>query len=192
MTLRRTRSRGHREAAAPWRPRAILQHPTPKAAFAASPQDHSRSSLRRVGRGPGNRPAIRPGRPATAGLAVGEDVDLTARAGDAHEPGHRGRSAAGRERPGSPARRPVLTSTARPLASRQLARDRPVTSRLAARGSNPGSVPFRPWGFCGEGFLWGGVSVGPQKPLTSLADQTQGIQVLQLLHARDHSSSNPA
>jgi hypothetical protein len=37
------------------------------------------------------------------------------------------------------------------------------------------------------GFLW-----GLQKPLTSLADQTRGIQVRQLLRARDHSSSNPA
>ena len=45
-----------------------------------------------------------------------------------------GAGAAGRERPGSPARRPVLISTARPLASRQLAWDRPVTSRLAATG----------------------------------------------------------
>lgn len=197
---RRTRSRGHREAAAPWRPRAILQHPAPRAAFAASPQEHSLKLTPARWPRPGNRPGIRPGspvpicraavhsrghdwcpgrpnprcsrypaahrcswlsrrawraairpatrirrqagrrppaRPVTAGLAVGEDVDLTARAGDAHEPGHRGRSAAGRERPGSPARRPVLISTARPLASRQLARDRSVTSRLAARGSNP-------------------------------------------------------
>jgi hypothetical protein len=38
---RRTRSRGHRAAAAPWRPWAILEHPTPKAAFAASPQERS-------------------------------------------------------------------------------------------------------------------------------------------------------
>ncbi|MGA8727862.1 MAG: hypothetical protein WB608_03860 [Terracidiphilus sp.] len=44
------------------------------------------------------------------------------------------------ERPGSPARRPVLISTARPLASRQLARDRPATSRLAATGNNPGDA----------------------------------------------------
>ena len=51
-----------------------------------------------------------------------------------------GAGAAAPERPGSPARRPVLISTARPLASRQLARDRPVTSRLAATGSNPGDA----------------------------------------------------
>src|SRR6266446_4977876 len=49
-----------------------------------------------------------------------------------------GAGTAGRERPGSPARRPVLISTARPLASRQLARDRPVTSRLTATGEQSG------------------------------------------------------
>ncbi len=50
------------------------------------------------------------------------------------------------------------------------------------------------------GFLWGsaaasptcGVFVGLEEALTSLADQAHGIQVLQLLHVRDHSSSNPA
>jgi len=73
-------------------------------------------------------------------LTVGEDVDLTARAGDAQEPGHRGAGTPGRERPGSPARRPVLISTARPLASRQLARDRPVTSRLTATAEHPGEM----------------------------------------------------
>ena len=51
-----------------------------------------------------------------------------------------GAGAARRERPGSPARRPVLISRARPLASRQLARDRPVTSRLPATESNPGEM----------------------------------------------------
>jgi hypothetical protein len=73
-------------------------------------------------------------------LAVGEDADLAARAGDAQEPGLAtgGAGAAGRERPGSPARRPVLISTARPLASRQLARDRPVTGRLTATGEQSG------------------------------------------------------
>src|SRR6266851_2460714 len=49
-----------------------------------------------------------------------------------------GAGAAGRERPGSPARRPVLISTARPLASRQLVRDRRVTSRLPATGEQSG------------------------------------------------------
>ena len=37
------------------------------------------------------------------------------------------------------------------------------------------------------GFWW-----GSKKPLTSLADQSQDIQVLRPLQARDHSSSNPA
>jgi len=44
------------------------------------------------------------------------------------------------ETPGSPARRPVPASTARPLASRQLTRDRPVTSRLAAAEQSRGAA----------------------------------------------------
>jgi len=59
--------------------------------------------------------------------------------------------AARRETPGSPARRPVPISTARPLASRQLTRGRPVTSRLAAgeqsrgaaRGTGTDAMPVR-------------------------------------------------
>ena len=49
-----------------------------------------------------------------------------------------GAGAAGRERPGSPAGAPVLISTARPLASRQLTWDGPMTSRLAAGGASRG------------------------------------------------------
>jgi len=50
------------------------------------------------------------------------------------------------------------------------------------------------------GFLWGsvavsptcGASVGLAEAPDFVADQTRGIQVLQLLHARDHSSNNLA
>jgi hypothetical protein len=42
------------------------------------------------------------------------------------------------------------------------------------RGISVGSVAVSPT----VGFLW-----GPQEPLTYLADQVTGIQVLQLLHA---------
>jgi hypothetical protein len=160
--------------------------------------------MRRVGRGPGNRPGIRPGSPvpicraafhspgrdwcpgwpnlpgfAIPGspplqLAVGEDADLAARAGDAQEPGLAtgGAGAAGRERPGSPARRPVLISTARPLASRQLARDRPVTGRLTATGEQSGgdargagtdAMPGSPLSAAmagAPGFIWGKAGAG--------------------------------
>jgi hypothetical protein len=107
-------------------------------------------------------------------LAVGEDADLAARAGDAQEPGLAtgGAGAAGRERPGSPARRPVLISTARPLASRQLARDRPVTGRLTATGEQSGgdargagtdAMPGSPLSAAmagAPGFIWGKAGAG--------------------------------
>ena len=114
------------------RPGSPVCHPGPPAGQPSVPASVTGAL---AGPAPGVRDTRQP--PPPLQLAVGEDADLTARAGDAHDPGHRG-AGAGRERPGSPARRPVLISTARPLASWQLARDRPVTSRLAATGSNPG------------------------------------------------------
>ena len=77
-------------------------------------------------------------RPVTAASTVGEDTGLPTQAGDAQEPGDRGAGAARQETPGSPARRPARISTARPLASRQLTRDRPGTSRPTAGGAIAG------------------------------------------------------
>jgi hypothetical protein len=85
---------------------------------------------------PDQAPATR--RAGESGLAVGEDADLAAGPVMRKSLATGGAGAAGRDRPGSPARRPALISTARPLASWQLARDRPVTSRLAATGEQSG------------------------------------------------------
>ncbi len=156
------------------RPREQAGHPTRQ--LGVSPGPTCRAAVHSRGRDwcPGwpNPPGFAiPGSPPLQ-LAVGEDVDLAARAGDAQEPGHRGAGTAGRERPGSPARRPVLISTARPLASRQLARDRPVTSRLTATGEQSGgdargagtdAMPGSPLSAAmawAPGFIWGKARAG--------------------------------
>jgi hypothetical protein len=90
-------------------------------------------------------PACRPGPVLRKSLATG------------------GAGAAGRETPGSPPRCPVPVSTARPLASRHLTRDRPVTSRLAAGRSKPRELPAGRDG-CDAGLPGAGrLPVGRQK-----------------------------
>jgi fatty acid desaturase len=89
--------------------------------------------------------------------------------------------AARRETPGSPARRPVPTSTARPLASRQLTRARPVTSRLAAGEQSRGSCP-----------LGAGTDAMPGSPLSAAMGMGASVRLRKSPGREGHPCPGPS